>query len=105
MKRRERDWGYEARRVDRFEGVPVHPAVLVCAAYFGDADDGGPEDSRVLVGVGPEDGAPVAYVTLCPCDGVDGLIDDLRRLQAKARPHHGTHDLPHSVRTDEWGLD
>ncbi len=103
MKHRERARALENRGVERFEGVPVYPAAVVCVAWFG-SSEGDPQDSRVLLGVGPEDGVPVAYVTMCPCEGVDGVIDDLKLIQAKARPYHPGHNPPHSVRVDEWGL-
>ena len=47
--------------------------------------------SVVVVGLGPVDGEPVAYIALCPGPGVDGLIADLRAAAGRARPghHHG----------------
>jgi hypothetical protein len=50
-------------------------------------------DAYVVLGVGPAGDFPMAYLRLCPCDGVDGLIADLQLAAAAARPLH----LPHAA--------
>jgi hypothetical protein len=48
-------------------------------------------DGRVVLGIGDEGEPPAAVLLLCPGDGVDGLIEALRRAAATARPHHPAH--------------
>jgi len=67
-----------------FNGVPVYDYTSVEVLIS--ADDG-----RVLLGVGPSDGDEVAYVLLCPCDGVQGLVRDLQEAAAIADEHHRPH--------------
>ncbi len=67
-----------------FEGVPVFDGT--CVEPLISANDG-----RVLLGVGPSGGDPVAYVYLCPCDGVQGLVRDLQEAGALAAEHHPPH--------------
>jgi len=51
-------------------------------------------DGRVMLGLGPSGGSPVAWVLLCPCDGVDGIVRDLQEAAAIAAEHHPPHDFP-----------
>jgi hypothetical protein len=69
-------------------GVPVYDGVVVDIAT-GDSSD--QRDDRVVVGIGPEGERPVAYLMLCPCAGVSGLVSDLQRAGAVAAEHHPTH--------------
>jgi hypothetical protein len=72
-------------------GIPVFDGTVV-EAMIGDAGRG--EESRVLVGVGPAGGRPRAYLLLCPCEGVQGLVRDLQSASAVASIDHGPHDDP-----------
>lgn len=69
-------------------GVPVYDGYVVEVAS---GEVGGRRDDRVVVGVGPEGEVPVAYVLLCPCEGVRGFVDDLVTVGAQAAEHHPTH--------------
>jgi hypothetical protein len=42
-----------------------------------------------MLGIGPEGGTPVAYVVLCPTEGVRGLVDELLDVAAPLAEHHG----------------
>ena len=66
-----------------FDGHTVQPVECL-------ADDGSP-DAYVVLGIGPAGAFPMAYLRLCPCDGVDGLIADLQIAAAAARPLHQPH--------------
>ena len=68
--------------------VPVYDGVVVRVV---EGESYGERDDRVVIGVGPEDEVPVAYLMLCPCDGVRGLIRELERVAAVAAEHHPTH--------------
>lgn len=72
----------------RLMGVPVYDGVVVRVV---EAESHGRRDDRVVIGVGPEDGVPAAYLMLCPCDGVRGLIQELERVAAVAAEHHPIH--------------
>ena len=69
-------------------GVPVYDGVVV-QRVTGEID--GRRDDRVVVGVGPEGRDPVAYVMLCPCEGVSGLVTELEQVAALAAEHHPVH--------------
>lgn len=75
-------WGSH-RGVPVYDGTAIEPLV----------DE---RDGRVLLGIGPSGGSPVAYVLLCPCDGVRGLVADLQEAAAIAAEHHPPHDFPMS---------
>ncbi len=81
--------------VAHFEGVPVYDASVTRVAVFSD-DAGEVQDARVLLGVGLDDVPPIAYLTVCPCEGVDGLVADLVQAGADAQPYHDPHGLPHT---------
>lgn len=48
----------------------------------------GVADVRVVLGIGYEGHTPELLLPLCPCDGVDGLVKDLRRAQTIAQLEH-----------------
>jgi hypothetical protein len=70
------------------DGVPVFDGTAI---HSQSVDFGRGPDARVMVGIGPAGGDPVAYVALCPCEGVDGLVDDLNVAADEARPQHPPH--------------
>ena len=72
----------------RLTGVPVYDGVVVRVV---EGESHGQRDDRVVIGVGPEDEVPVAYLMLCPCDGVRGLVRELEQVAAVAAEHHPTH--------------
>lgn len=78
-------------------GAPVYDGTLAEVVYAWQ----GPQivDARVYLGVGPFDEPPVAWVELCPCDGVSGLVQDLQRLAAIAGEYHAFHADPGSGET------
>lgn len=43
---------------------------------------------RVMLGIGPEGAMPVAYVVLCPTEGVRHLVADLQDAAAPLAEHH-----------------
>jgi hypothetical protein len=79
-----------AGAIGTYEGVPVYDGLAVDVATFVDEHDE-IADARVVVGIGPVDGVPVAYVTLCPCEGVPGLLRDVVEASEVAKPLHPTH--------------
>jgi hypothetical protein len=79
----------------RFDGVPVYDGTMVHNVdVIADHADGSSEhvDTRTLLAIGPEGGRPVAYVMLCPCDGVRGLVEDLQGAAAAAAEFHPPHE-------------
>ncbi len=60
-------------------GIPVHYGTSV-QIVEAECHDG----HRVLLGIGPEDGAPVAYAVLCPCCTGWELIGQLTEAAANA---------------------
>jgi hypothetical protein len=80
--------GHHRPRPGTLDGIPVFDATFVGVVHL---DVGRGDDTRVMLGIGPEGRAPVAYVALCPCEGVDGLIEDLRLAGDDARPFHPSH--------------
>jgi len=81
-----------------FEGAPVFDGSV---AQMVRVDVGRGDDARVMLGIGPAGGRPVAYLALCPCEGVDGLVADLVEVAAEAAPHHAAHaDAYGSPRVD-----
>lgn len=93
--RRQADHRRPSGAFSTFEGVPVYDATVVQEAGLADAD-GVQRDSRVMLGIGPAGGRPVAYVMLCPCEGVRGLVGELQEIAAVAAEHHPDHDWPAS---------
>lgn len=79
-----------AAAVWQLGGVPVFDATVV-QTVVGDVPGRG-EDHRVALGIGPAGEEPVAYVLLCPCEGVAGLLADLADAAAVASEYH----LPHA---------
>lgn len=66
-----------------------HPAIYDAHVVAADVHQTpGGRDGRILLGIGNEGQEPAVFLELCPADGVEGLIDDLRRAQAEALPHH-----------------
>jgi hypothetical protein len=68
--------------------VPVYDGTLTRTVTRSDGDE------QVMLGIGPSGGPPVAYVALCPCDGVHGLVRDLQEAGAIAAEHHLPHERP-----------
>jgi hypothetical protein len=99
MKRRERDaaaWlsAIQEREPDgepigTLDGIPIYDATLV--QVVSPEWPHGERDDRVVLGIGPEGGEPVVYVALCPCEGVAGLVSDLRDAGARAAEYHPNH--------------
>jgi hypothetical protein len=73
-----------------FEGTPVYDGVLVQVVTAG-PDEG---DGHLLLGIGPAESLPVAYVLLCPSDGVPDLVGELLLAGAIAAEHHPPHRSP-----------
>jgi hypothetical protein len=70
------------------DGVPVFDGTVSGAVVV---DFGRGPDTRVVLGIGPAGRDPIAYVALCPCEGVDGLVQDLTEAADEARPLHPPH--------------
>jgi hypothetical protein len=70
----------------------VYDAHVVGEVRFAEPDGVDAVDSRVVLGIGPVDAPPVAFLQLCPCDGVTGLIQDLASVAATASEFHVPHD-------------
>jgi hypothetical protein len=85
-----------AGRVGSVNGTPRYDGYTV-QPVFDRAADGSVDDATVLLGIGPEGGNPRAYIDLCPLDGVEGLVYDLRRAAAVAAEHHPPHSYHSSV--------
>ncbi len=47
--------------------------------------------AQILIAVGDDGEYPAAGHLVCPTDGIDGLVDELRRAQAAAAPLHIAH--------------
>lgn len=84
-----------AGAVSTYEGIPVYDGTM-CVEVRSDFPGRPTGDRRVLLGIGPEDGLPVAFVVLCPCEGVQGLVADLQEVAAAAAEHHPPHTWPGS---------
>jgi hypothetical protein len=80
-------------RIASIEGVPVYDGIIVDMLTFGDDPDD-VQDARIVIGIGPEGRRPRAFVALCPCDGVRGLVGELERLGAIASEYHPPHLPP-----------
>ena len=74
---------HDDARLTTVDGVPVFDATVV--------DVVGDNDKRVLFGIGPTGCKPRAYVVLCPCGGVQEVVDELQRAGAIAAEHHYPH--------------
>jgi hypothetical protein len=83
MNRHHRRAGRPLRLTETFTGHMVQ--VVKFESYDG-------ADAAVVLGVGPAHEYPMAYLRMCPCVGVDGLVADLQLAAAEARPlHEGRH--------------
>ena len=71
------------RPVGTYEGVPVYDGYSIEPVQHPVV--GG----HLMLGIGPEGGTPVAYVVLCPTEGVRGLVDELLDVAAPMAEHHG----------------
>lgn len=67
--------------VGTWGGVPVYDGSTVEVVLTEDFE-------AVLIGVGPADGPPVAYVTLCPTEGVRGIVAELFEAAEPLRERH-----------------
>lgn len=65
-----------------FEGAPVYEGSIVRAVRNPACGD------RVMLGIGAGGGLPVAYLVLCPTDGVEGLVAELLDVAAPMAEDH-----------------
>lgn len=63
-------------------------ATMVQAVVYRDAETGEPTDSAVVLGVGMNAGPCQAVVALCPAEGVEALIVELREAAAEVVEYH-----------------
>lgn len=67
-------------------------ATMVQGVLYRDPDSGEPVDSAVVLGVGFDGGPAKAVVCLCPGEGLDALIVELREAAAEVVEYHADHE-------------